>query len=164
MAAPTPVATSSGSRPRTTSNQSRVEYDPSLSSEPQSEYTLSAGSEKKRPRWMSQVKSWLATSEPSAQAMKDQKREIFKKHGINSKDPQAAAKMHSPLGRVPIDATTSTSGPTPEKVLKEKVRVKDRPVSYVRHSRGSQSVSSSFSSVPSAKSVKGNNTIAPWEE
>jgi hypothetical protein len=96
--------------------------------------------------------------------MRNQKKETFKKHGINSKDPQAAAKMHSPLGKVPIDAVTSTSGPTPEKALKEKVRVKDRPLSYATHSRGSQSVSSSFSSIPSAKGVKGGNAIAPWAE
>ncbi|KAL7944814.1 hypothetical protein V8C42DRAFT_345931 [Trichoderma barbatum] len=162
MTASTSVATSSGSRSRTTSNQSRGEYDPSLSSEdPRPEYILS---EKKRPHWMSQVKGWLATSEPSAQAMKNQKRDTFKKHGIAFKDPQAAAKMHSPMGKVPLDAVTSTSGPTPEKALKEKIRVKERPASGARHSRGSQSVSSSFSSLPSVKSGKGNNTIAPWAE
>ncbi|KAH6604722.1 hypothetical protein Trco_006429 [Trichoderma cornu-damae] len=165
MAASTSAATSTGSRSRTTSTQSRAEYDPSLSSEePRSEYALSARGEKKRPRWMSQVKNWLATSEPSAQAMKDQKREVFKKHGIDSKDPQAAAKMHSPLGKVPIDAITSTSGPTPEKALKEKIRARDRPASYARHSRASQSVSSSFSSIPSVNSGKGSNTITPWAE
>lgn len=165
MSASTSAATSSGSRSRTTSTQSRAEYDPSLSSEePRSEYTHSGRGEKKRPGWMSQVKNWLATNEPSAQAMKDQKRDAFKKRGIDFKDPQAAAKMHSPLGKVPIDAVTSTSGPTPEKALKEKVRVKDRPASCARHSRGSQSVSSSFSSLPSVKSGKGSNTITPWAE
>ncbi|KAL7958163.1 hypothetical protein V8C34DRAFT_155288 [Trichoderma compactum] len=163
MATSTSGATSSGSRSRDTSNQSRGEYDPSLSSEePRSEYTTMP--EKRRPRWMSQVKNWLATSEPSAQAMKDQKKDAFKKHGVDIKDPQAAAKMHSPLGKVPLDAITSTSGPTPEKVLKEKVRVKETPASDVRHSRGSQSVSSSVSSLPRVKSGKVCNTIAPWEE
>ncbi|KAL7799161.1 hypothetical protein V8C37DRAFT_150754 [Trichoderma ceciliae] len=165
MATSISAPTSSGSRSRTTSNQSHVEYDPSLSSEePRSEYTLSTRGEKKRPKWMSQVKNWLATSEPSAQAMKYQKKETFKKHGIDLKDPQAAAKLHSPLEKVPVEAITSTSGPTPEKALKEKVRVKGRPMSYARHSRGSQSVSSSFSSVPSMNSGKGLNTITPWAE
>ncbi|KAL7914752.1 hypothetical protein GGI35DRAFT_474471 [Trichoderma velutinum] len=162
MATSTPGATSSGSRSRNTS-QSRGEYDPSLSSEePRSVYTTMP--EKKRPRWMSQVKNWLATNEPSAQAMRDQKKDAFKKHGIDVKDPQAAAKMHSPLGKLPLDAITSTSGPTPEKALKEKFRVKERPTSGVRHSRGTQSVSSSVSSLPSVKSGKVCNTIAPWEE
>ncbi|KAK4064954.1 uncharacterized protein Triagg1_8770 [Trichoderma aggressivum f. europaeum] len=161
MATSTSGATSSGSR--NTSNQSRGEYDPSLSSEePRSEYTTMSG--KRRPRWMSQVKNWLATSEPSAQAMRDQKKDAFKKHGVDIKDPQAAAKMHSPLGKVPLDAITSTSGPTPEKALKEKVRVKETPAPGVRHSRGCQSVSSSVSSLPSVKSGKVCNTIAPWEE
>ncbi|UKZ92205.1 uncharacterized protein TrAFT101_007168 [Trichoderma asperellum] len=158
------AATSSGSRSGTMSNQSRAEYDPSLSSEPRSEYTVSTREDKKRPRWMSQVKNWLATSEPSAQAMRDQKRDTFKKHGIDLKDPQAAVKLHSPMGKVPIDAVTSTSGPTPEKALKEKIRAKDVPPSYAGHSRGSQSVSSGISSVPSTKSAKISNAIAPWEE
>ncbi|EHK26415.1 uncharacterized protein TRIVIDRAFT_19696, partial [Trichoderma virens Gv29-8] len=108
-------------------------------------------SDKKSPRWMSQVKNWLATSEPSTQAMKDQKKDAYKKHGVHLKDPQAAVKMHSPMGKVPLDAITSTSGPTPEKVLKEKVRAKETPTSGARHSRGSQSISSSSSSLPSVK-------------
>ncbi|PON21650.1 hypothetical protein TGAM01_v209539 [Trichoderma gamsii] len=149
---------------KTMSDHSRPGYDPSLSSEPRSDYTASTREDKKRPRWMSQVKNWLATSEPSAQAMRDQKKDTFKKHGIDLKDPKAAAKLHSPMGKVPISAVTSTSGPTPEKALKEKARAKDMPPSYARHSRGSQSVSSGFSSVPSLKSAKFNNAIAPWEE
>lgn len=149
---------------KTMSDHSRPGYDPSLSSEPRSDYTASTREDKKRPRWMSQVKNWLATSEPSAQAMRDQKKDTFKKHGIDLKDPKAAAKLHSPMGKVPISAVTSTSGPTPEKALKEKTRAKDMPPSYARHSRGSQSVSSGFSSVPSLKSAKFNNAIAPWEE
>lgn len=164
MATAASAATSSESRSRTVSDQSRPGYDPSLSSEPRSDYTLSTREDKKRPRWMSQVKSWLATSEPSAQAMRDQKKDIFKKHGIDLKDPKAAAKLHSPMGKVPIDAVTSTSGPTPEKALKGKNGTKDVPPSYARHSRGSQSMSSGFSSVPSMKSAKISNAVTPWEE
>ncbi|KAL6878657.1 hypothetical protein J3F83DRAFT_245705 [Trichoderma novae-zelandiae] len=160
---------SSGSR--TTSNLSRIEYEASLSSEePRSEFALSSRSEKKRPRWMSQVKTWLATSEPSVQAMKDRKKDIFKKHGIDFNDPLAAAKMHSPMAKLPTDAVTSTSGPTPERALKERGRAMDSAASFGRHGRGPQSVSSSFSSLPSAKSVpsvksgKDSNTITPWAE
>ncbi|KAL7936825.1 hypothetical protein V8C35DRAFT_277340 [Trichoderma chlorosporum] len=156
------ATTGSGSRSGATSDQSRGEYDPSLSStEPRSEYTLS---EKRRPRWMTQVKDWLATSEPSAQAMKIKKKDAFKKHGIGLKDPQAAAKMHSPMGKVPLDAVTSTSGPTPEEALKEKVRIKERPTSGARHGRNPQSVSSSFSSLPSIRSGNGCNTTTPWAD
>lgn len=164
MATAAPTATSSGSRSRPISDHSRPGYDPSLSSEPRSDYTVSTREDKKRPRWMSQVKNWLATSEPSAQAMRDQKKDTFKKHGIDLKDPKAAAKLHSPMGKVPIDVVTSTSGPTPEKALKEKTRAKDMPPSYARHNRGSQSVSSGFSSVPSMKSARVCNAVAPWEE
>lgn len=113
---------------------------------------------------MSQVKNWLATSEPSVKAMRNQKKDAFKKEGIDPKDPKAAAKLHSPMGKVPIDAVTSTSGPTPEQALKEKTRAKGMPFSYASHSRGSQSVSSGFSSVPSMKSTKVCNAVAPWEE
>ncbi|KAL7922644.1 hypothetical protein ACQKWADRAFT_326629 [Trichoderma austrokoningii] len=158
MASATSAATSSGSKSRTMSDLSRPGYDPSLSSEPRSDYTVSTREEKKRPRWVSQVKNWLVTSEPSVQAMRDQKKNTFKKHGIDPKDPKAAAKLHSPMGKVPIDAVTSTSGPTPEKALKERTRA------YTRHSRGSQSVSSGFSSVPSMKSARFNNAVTPWEE
>jgi hypothetical protein len=164
MANAAEAATSSGSRSMTMSDQTRPGYDPSLSSEPRSDYTVSTREDKKRPRWMSQVKTWLATSEPSVQAMRDQKKDAFKKHGIDLKDPKAAAKLHSPMGKVPIDAVTSTSGPTPEKALEAKIRAKDMTPSYARHSRGSQSASSGFSSVPSMKSAKVSNAIAPWEE
>lgn len=109
------------------------------------------------PRFLSQFKSWLSVSEPSAQAMKSQKRDAFRKHGIDPKDPEAAAKMHLPLGTLPRDATTSTSGPTPEKRLAKERR--NRPQS-IKH--GSvQSVSSGGSS--NAPSVPGEmNQIAPW--
>ncbi|KAL7894774.1 hypothetical protein HDV63DRAFT_152264 [Trichoderma sp. SZMC 28014] len=163
MATAASAATSSGSR-RTMSDYSRPGYDPSLSSEPRSDYTVSTREDKKRPRWMSQVKNWLATSEPSVKAMRNQKKDAFKKEGIDPKDPKAAAKLHSPMGKVPIDAVTSTSGPTPEQALKEKTRAKGMPFSYASHSRGSQSVSSGFSSVPSMKSTKVCNAVAPWEE
>ncbi|TFB04520.1 hypothetical protein CCMA1212_003593 [Trichoderma ghanense] len=167
------MTTSASAGTSSGSNLSRIEYEASLSSEePRHEFALSSRSEKKRPRWMSQVKNWLATSEPSAQAMKGQKKDAFKKHGIDFNDPLAAAKMHSPMGKVPADAVTSTSGPTPEQALKEKGRAKAGAASFGRHGHGPQSsVSSSFSSLPSVKSApsmnsgKGSsNVIAPWAE
>lgn len=170
---PTSASAGNSSGSMTTSNLSRVEYEASLSSEePRSEFALPGRGEKKRPRWMSQVKSWLATSEPSVQAMKNQKKDVFKKHGIDLNDPLAAAKMHSPMGKVPTDAVTSTSALTPEQALKEKGRAKDRAASFGRRGHGPQSpVSSSFSSLPSVKSApsmnsgKGSsNIVAPWAE
>lgn len=93
--------------------------------------------------------------------MKDQKRATYKKHGVNLNDPDAAAKMHFPLGKVPAGAITSTSGPTPEKALKERLVEEKRRPTYTRHSRASQSTSSGISSIPS---VKGVNPVAPWDE
>lgn len=108
-------------------------------------------------KWLRSVKSWLSTSEPSAQAMKTQKRETYKKHGVDPKDPDAAAKMHMPLGTLPRGTTTSTSGPTPEKRLAKELQ--SRP-QYLKHG-SSQSVSSGSSS--SAPSFKEINHVAPWE-
>ncbi|KAK5987313.1 hypothetical protein PT974_11438 [Cladobotryum mycophilum] len=163
------ISTSVGTRSRATSGQSQFDYDPSISSgELRREQVHEMKTDKKRssvkPGWMSQVKSWLATSEPSAQAMKAQKKAAYKKHGIDMKDPRAAAKMHFPLGKVPADAITSTSGPTPEKAFKEKVREKQNRPSYMKHSQGTHSMSSGFSSVPSVKSSRGFNPVAPWDE
>lgn len=107
--------------------------------------------------WLKSVKNWLAVAEPSAQAMKEQKRATYKKHGVSMKDPQAAAKMHMPVGKLPKGTTTSTSGPTPEEVL-----VKERQMrsSYRKHN-SAQSVSSGYSS---GQSFKETNPVAPWAD
>jgi hypothetical protein len=111
----------------------------------------------KKPRWMSQVKDWLSTAEPSAQAMKQQRKSTFKKHGIAPDDPQAAAKLHLSMERVPVGATTSTSGPTPEKALKQ--RAADHRARKSLGGRGSQCGSSGSSLRPGSK----DHRIAPWE-
>ncbi|TQV95709.1 hypothetical protein V2A60_000892 [Cordyceps javanica] len=115
----------------------------------------SCGGDKKT--WLGSVKTWLSVSEPSAQAMRTQKREAFRKHGVNPKDPAAAAKMHLPLGTLPPGTTTSTSGPTPEKRLARELQ--DRP-QYRKHG-STQSVSSGGSSI--APSIREINQVAPWE-
>ncbi|CEJ81740.1 hypothetical protein VHEMI01853 [[Torrubiella] hemipterigena] len=110
-------------------------------------------------RWLSSVKTWLSTSEPSAQAMKKQRRDTYKKHGVSRSDPHAAEKMHLPMGKVPKHATTSTSGPTPEELIfKER---KQRP-EFMKHTHSAHSVSSGYSSGPS--SLKETNPVAPWDE
>ncbi len=114
------------------------------------------GGDKKK--WLGSLKDWLSVSEPSAQAMKTQKRDTFKKHGVDPKDPAAAAKMHLPLGTLPPGATTSTSGPTPEKRLAKELQ--NRP-HYLKHG-STQSVSSGSSST-SAPSIREINHVAPWE-
>lgn len=111
----------------------------------------------KKPRWMAQVKDWLSTAEPSAQAMKEQRKSTFKKHGIALDDPQAAAKLHVSMERVPEGAVTSTSGPTPEQALKK------RTASHrARESLGGQG-SRCGSSGSSLRSGSKEQRIAPWE-
>ncbi|EQK98485.1 hypothetical protein G6O67_002477 [Ophiocordyceps sinensis] len=116
-----------------------------------------AGSTKKRlstPRWLGHVRSWLSVSEPSAQAMKAQKRMAYKRYGVGLNDPQAAAKMHLPIGKVPGGITTSTRGPSPEKALRERAR--ENMASYV----DVRSISSGTSSVTSFKRI---NEVTPWD-
>ncbi|GJN73018.1 hypothetical protein PLIIFM63780_007081 [Purpureocillium lilacinum] len=111
-----------------------------------------------KPRWFKQVKDWVSVTEPSAQAMKNQKRTAYKKHGIERNDPQAAEKMHLPIGKVPDGVTTSTRGPRPEKALKQRAKENAERQLYTGRS-GSQSVSSGMSSNASTREAR---QIAPW--
>lgn len=113
-----------------------------------------------KPRWFKSVKNWLSVSEPSAQALKHQRTSTYQRYGIDFDDPNAAAKMHLPIGRVPQGVTTSTAGPEPEKALKERARRNSSKQQYMRQS-GSQSRSSGISSDQSLKEAK---KIAPWVE
>lgn len=113
-----------------------------------------------RPRWLQQVCSWLSVSEPSAQAMREQKRSTYERHGIDPGDPQAAAKMHLPVGKVPAGVPTATGGPSPEKALRERTRDWAARKSYW-DGGASRSASSGISSDAST-STRGANQIAPW--
>ncbi|PHH78412.1 hypothetical protein CDD80_6917 [Ophiocordyceps camponoti-rufipedis] len=112
-------------------------------------------SSEKRPSWLGHVRRWLSVSEPSAQAMKAQKKMAYKKYGVELDDPRAAAKMHLPIGKVPEGVTTSTTGPSPEKALRMRTQesVAQRP--RLEHSR---SMSSGMLSVSS----RGRQAVAPW--
>ncbi|KAI8632092.1 hypothetical protein F5Y19DRAFT_472977 [Xylariaceae sp. FL1651] len=55
-------------------------------------------------RWFSQLKDWVSVSEPSTQALKDYKKETYKKAGIALDDPRANAKLHLPVGTLPPGA------------------------------------------------------------
>lgn len=117
------------------------------------------GSDKKRrsrPKWLTQLKGWPSTAEPSAQAMKEQRRSTYAEHGIVLGDPRAAAKMHFPMGKVPEDAITSTSGPTPEEALRQKA-AQYRTREYLG-GQTSRAESSGSSLRPSLK-----EQIVPWE-
>ncbi|PFH60499.1 hypothetical protein XA68_10848 [Ophiocordyceps unilateralis] len=109
-----------------------------------------------QPRWLGHVKNWLSVSEPSAQAMKAQKKMTYKKYGVELDDPRAAAKMHLPIGKVPEGVTTSTKGPSPEKALRMRTQETMAQRPYLEHSR---SISSGFSI---ASSRGGKQAVAPW--
>lgn len=99
-------------------------------------------------RWFTHVKDWLSVSEPSAHAMKTQKRNVYQKHGVDLADPRAAAKMHFPMSQMPAGAITSTRGPDPEDVVKRKAKEKRGGPVYSGYGRPSHShsISSGMSS------------------
>ncbi|CAM1507184.1 Fc.00g068250.m01.CDS01 [Cosmosporella sp. VM-42] len=144
-----------------TSTRSQSDYDPSVSGDERRRGSITGiQKQKSKPRWFTQVKDWLSVSEPSAQAMKQQKRNTYKKHGLDLNDPQAAAKLHLPIGKLPEGAITSTRGPDPEEVLTKAIKQKQMRQSYSGYSNASHSKSSSIFSTPSAKEP---NHVAPWE-
>lgn len=115
---------------------------------------VGSGSGAKRlsaPRWLGRVQRWLSVSEPSAQALRAQKRTAYRRYGVDPDDPQAAAKMHLPTGKVPAGVTTSTRGPRPEKALRDRVARENAAAD-------ARSVSSG-ASVASSRRV---NEVAPW--
>jgi hypothetical protein len=121
-----------------------------------------AKSSNSKPRWLKNVKDWLSVSEPSAQALKHQRVSTYQRHGVALDDPDAAAKMHLPIGRVPDGVTTSSAGPDPEKTLQDRAIRGSAKHQYMQHT-GSQSRSSGVSS-RSNPSIKEANKIAPWLE
>ena len=149
------------------SERSQSDYDPSVFSGDDtrrgsvSSYYAKPRSKDAKPRWFTHVKDWLSVSEPSAQAFKEQKRSTYKRHGIDPKDPRAAAKMHLPIEKVPAGAITSTRGPDPEKAFRKAMREKKARESISAHSNGSHSQSSSIYSAPTTREL---NPITPWED
>ncbi|KAK3299022.1 uncharacterized protein B0H64DRAFT_88039 [Chaetomium fimeti] len=75
--------------------------------------------------WLSskaqKLAAWLATSEPSARALRQYRKESFKKAGISPKDTEPPnAKLHAPIGEIPADAIRPSTGPTPEALARKK--------------------------------------------
>ena len=154
------------------SGGSRTSHFASTASQYESDLSTISGDEKRgdaratehsngqgKAKWLSQVKRWLSASEPSAKAMKQQKRDAYLKHNIDPKDPRAAAKMHIPFGRVPAGATTSTTGPSPEKALMAAAKERRNRLELIGHSHTLHSRSSELSSAPS---VKDSKYVAGW--
>ncbi|RSM16634.1 hypothetical protein CEP52_000296 [Fusarium oligoseptatum] len=102
-----------------TSRPSQSDYDPSVSGDERLRSSVQSSDKHKpksgKPRWFTQVKDWLSVSEPSAQAMKEQKRNTYKRHGIDMNDPRAAAKLHLPIGKIPEKRNHFYQRPKPRK-------------------------------------------------
>lgn len=106
--------------------------------------------------WLSHIKEWLSTSEPSTQALKNYKKEAFKRAGTTPDDPRATAKLHIPTSTLPPEAIKpSGRGLDPEDVLRKEVERKKRlrrsyqtTASSSGASRTSASRHSSLSSLP----------------
>lgn len=116
---------------------------------------------------MGKLSTWLATSEPSAQALKQHKKEAFSKAGIPLHDPEreAPSKLHAPIGDIPADAIKPTTGPDPEEVLKKKKKEAERlrrrtDKSFSSGRGGSISSGASFAGSSGGK----GSVAAPWED
>jgi hypothetical protein len=109
--------------------------------------------------WLSHVKEWLSTSEPSTQALKNYKKEAFKRAGTTPDDPRATAKLHIPTATLPPQAIKpSGRGLDPEDVLRKEAERKKR----LR--RSFQTVASSSSGSRSSASRHSSLNSLPFKE
>lgn len=120
--------------------------------------------------------SWLSTSEPSAQALKQHKKDAFARASIplGKPDAQVHAKLHAPIGEIPQDAIRAVGGFTPEEVARRKAaerRQKLQDMPYAGGgSRGRGGGASSSSGLSSGDSTLGGSvgrgppSACPWEE
>ncbi|KLU84188.1 hypothetical protein MAPG_03233 [Magnaporthiopsis poae ATCC 64411] len=125
-----------------------------------------AGGRAGRLRVLSQLKSWITVSEPSAQAFKQHQKESYNRAGVSRDDPTARTKLRAPTGSIPQDAIKpSGKGPDPEDV----VRIKAAQTRALRQacsavstgSRASQTYSSrSSSSFGSTASAAASSTFS----
>lgn len=125
---------------------------------------------------VSKMTSWLSTSEPSAQALKQHKKDAFARAGIplGKPDAQVHVKLHAPIGEIPQDAIRAAGGLTPEEVARRKAaerRQKLQDMPYAGGgSRGRGGGASSSSGLSSGDSTLGGSvgrgppSACPWEE
>ncbi|KAI1416006.1 hypothetical protein F5Y13DRAFT_155856 [Hypoxylon sp. FL1857] len=100
--------------------------------------------------WLSQLKGWVSVSEPSTQALKQYKKDIYSKAQIALDDPEANAKLHAPIGLLPPNAIKPAGrGPDPEEIAMKQIEQRKIRLSGSRTggtSQGSRSSSSRYSS------------------
>ncbi|KAK0633429.1 hypothetical protein B0T14DRAFT_68402 [Immersiella caudata] len=114
---------------------------------------------------VTKVTSWLAMSEPSAQALKQHKKDSFAKAGIPFDDPngEASTKLHAPIGEIPADAIKPTSSLSPEEVAKKKAAERLRRKMEAHGGRSRTSQSSSGLSMASASAMSPKASLA-WDD
>ncbi|KAI2629757.1 hypothetical protein GGR54DRAFT_635939 [Hypoxylon sp. NC1633] len=112
--------------------------------------------------WLSHLKDWASVSEPSAQALRQYKKDTYGKAHIALDDPQASAKLHFPIGTLPQDAIKPAGrGPDPEKMGSKAEKRKKTPQTQTQTkprgtSRGSRSSRYSSSSSVALNATKGD--------
>ncbi|KAI3329148.1 hypothetical protein HD806DRAFT_548301 [Xylariaceae sp. AK1471] len=98
-------------------------------------------------RWFSQFKEWVSVSEPSTQALKDYKKDTYKKAGIAPDDPLANAKLHLPVAALPPDAIKPGGrGPDPEELVLQRAMQRKKARESLPGARASQASQASQAS------------------
>ncbi|KAI1661398.1 hypothetical protein F4813DRAFT_399341 [Daldinia decipiens] len=101
-------------------------------------------------RWISLLKSWVNISEPSAQALKQSKKETYDKAHLSLDGPQVSAKLHLPTGTLSPNAIKPVgSGPDPEEMFlkqaEQRKRMRRSGTGSYETYQGSKSSSSCYS-------------------
>ncbi|GAW22929.1 hypothetical protein ANO14919_124760 [Xylariales sp. No.14919] len=113
-------------------------------------------------RWFSQLKEWVSVSEPSTQALKNYKKDTYKKAGISLDDPLATAKLHLSAAELPSDAIKPGGhGPEPEEIVLQRASQRQKARELLPAAGTSLELCSSASHCSSSSSVDIN---APKDE
>ncbi|KAI2638178.1 hypothetical protein GGS21DRAFT_488878 [Xylaria nigripes] len=79
------------------------------------------GQREGKSRWFFQLKEWVSVTEPSTQALKDFKKDTYKRAGIALDDPMANAKLHLPVASLPPNVIKPGGrGPEPEEIARQR--------------------------------------------
>jgi len=99
--------------------------------------------------------SWCCIREPTIKAIKDHRRDVFRRLGIplDASVEEASRKVGAPLGKIPDHAIRPFGGPTPEKVAKkEQARLQEEELRKAKERVGR----------PKRKVDPTKLAVAPW--
>ncbi|KAJ8129157.1 hypothetical protein O1611_g4473 [Lasiodiplodia mahajangana] len=123
-------------------------------------YKIKGKGKEGKTRWLSQLKEWVSVSEPSTQALRNYKKDTYKKAGIALGDPQASAKLHLPVASLPPDAIKPGGpGPEPEVIAVRRAMLRKKaleplPTAGVSQESRSSTSHYSFSSSATVNAMK----------